>query len=383
MDLLEKDELRKLIEKPEAPCVSIYMPTHRMFPETKQDPIRFKNLLREAEARLKAAGLRSPDAKRLLKPAKALIKDGLFWQYQADGLAMFVSPGLFYHHRLPLKFDELLVVTDRFHVKPLLPLFSDEGRFYILALSQNEVRFFQCTPHSVEEVELENLPRSLSEALPYDDPEKQLQFHTRAPAAGGERAAMFHGHGVGKDDAKDNILRFFRQVDDGLRPVLSQERVPLLLAGVDYLHAIYREANRYPYLTDQGITGNPEGLKGEKLHEQAWGILEPHFLKGREEAMAQYRQLAGGVRASKDLKQIAPAAYEGRVDLLFVAVGVQGWGFYDSETRTVHLHTEPEPVDEDLLDFAAIHTFLNGGTVYALKPEEMPDEAPLAAVFRY
>ncbi len=302
MDLLQRDELKTLIQKPEGPCISIYMPTHRMFPETKQDPIRFKNLLREAEERLKQAGLRSPEAKKLLKPAKALIKDSLFWQYQADGLATFVSSDLFYHHRLPLKFDELLVVTDRVHIKPLLPLFSYKGRFYILALSQNEVRFFECTRYSVEEVKLENFPRSLREALKYDDPEKQLQFHTRAPAASGERAAMFHGHGVGKDDAKDNILRFFRQIDDGLRPTLNQERGPLVLAGVDYLHSIYREANSYPHLIDLGINGNPERLKGEELHEQAWGILEPHFLKAQEEGIAQYRQFEGTERASNSLK---------------------------------------------------------------------------------
>lgn len=383
MDLLEKEELKTLIQRPEGPCVSIYMPTHRMFPETKQDPIRFKNLIREAEERLKTAGLRSPDAKKLLKPAKRLIKDGLFWQYQAEGLATFISSDLFYHHRLPLKFDELLVVTDRFHIKPLLPLFSYEGRFYILALSQNEVRFFQCTRHSVEEVELENVPRSLSEALPYDDPEKQLQFHTRAPAAGGERAAMFHGHGVGKDDAKDKLLRFFHQIDDGLRPVLRQEQAPLVLAGVDYLHPIYMEANSYRHLVDQGVYGNPEGLKEEELHERAWGILEPHFLKAQEEAIAQYKQFAGTERASNSLKQIVPAACEGRIDILFIVVGVQRWGFYDLETRTVHLHPEPEPGDEDLLDFAVVHTYLNGGMVYAVKPEEMPDRALLLALFRY
>lgn len=383
MDLLQRDELKTLIQKPEGPCISIYMPTHRMFPETKQDPIRFKNLLREAEDRLKQSGLRSPEAKKLLKPAKALIKDNLFWQYQADGLATFVSSDLFYHHRLPLKFDELLVVTDRFHIKPLLPFFSYEGRFYILALSQNEVRFFQCTRYSVKEVEPVNFPRSLSEALKYDDPEKQLQFHTRAPTAGGERAAMFHGHGTGKDDAKDNILRFFHQIDDGLRPVLSQEKAPLVLAGVDYLHSIYREANSYPHLMDQGITGNPEQLKGEDLHEQAWGILEPHFLIAQEEAVAQYRQFAGTDRASDSLKEIVPAACEGRIDVLWVAVGVQQWGFFDPDKRAVHLHVEPEPGDEDLLDFAAVHTFLNGGMVYALKPEEMPDETPLTALFRY
>jgi hypothetical protein len=71
------------------------------------------------------------------------------------------------------------------------------------------------------------------------------------------------------------------------------------------------------------------------------------------------------------------------MDVLFVAVGVQRWGFYDLETRTVHLHKEPEPGDEDLLDFAAVYTILNGGTVFALRPEEMPDQALLLALFRY
>jgi hypothetical protein len=215
MELFPREELKALVKRREGPCVSIYMPTHRAFPETKQDPIRFKNLLRQAEERLKAVGLRSPDAKKLLKPARALIKDGLFWQYQGDGLATFISSDGFYHYRLPLKFDELLVVTDRCHIKPLLSLIGLDGRFYILALSQNEVKFFQCTRHSVREVELKNVPRSLGEALKYDDPERQLQFHTRAPAAGGERAAMFHGQGVGKDDTKDNILRFFHLLARG------------------------------------------------------------------------------------------------------------------------------------------------------------------------
>ena len=50
---------------------------------------------------------------------------------------------------------------------------------------------------------------------------------------------------------------------------------------------------------------------------------------------------------------------------------------------TVDLHPEPEPDDEDMLDFAAIHTLLNGGTVYTVEPEEVPDEALAAAIFRY
>jgi hypothetical protein len=83
------------------------------------------------------------------------------------------------------------------------------------------------------------------------------------------------------------------------------------------------------------------------------------------------------------VKEAVLAAHHGQVDILFVAVGVQVWGNFDPGTDTVHMHQDPEPGDEDLLDLATIQSTLNGGTVYAVEPEQMPDHASLAAVFRY
>ena len=209
---------------------------------------------------------------------------------------------------------------------------------------------------------------------------------TRTPGGKGERPAIFHGHGVASaDDPKDYILRYFHRVDEGLRDLLRDEQAPLVLAGVDYLHPIYKEANSYPYLLDEGITGNPEELRAEELHEQAWAIVQPLFLAAHKKAAAQYRQLAGAgsEQASNDLKEVVPAAYHGRVETLFVAVGPQRWGTFDLDTSEVYLHQEAEPSDEDLLDLAAVQTLSNSGTVYAVEPEKVPDEAPLAAVFRY
>jgi hypothetical protein len=68
---------------------------------------------------------------------------------------------------------------------------------------------------------------------------------------------------------------------------------------------------------------------------------------------------------------------------LFVAIDLQRWGTFDAEANVVDIHEKAEPGDEDLLDFAATHTLLNGGTVYAVKTEKVPDEASLAALFRY
>ncbi|MFQ5968538.1 MAG: hypothetical protein ACE5MI_13165, partial [Acidimicrobiia bacterium] len=148
------------------------MPTHRTGSASQQDPIRFKNLARSAEERLIDGGLRSSEARRILGPARRLMADDLFWRHQSGGLAAFSAPERFSCYRLPLDFDELVVVTDRFHIKPLLRLLSGDGRFYILALSQKQVRLLQGTRHKVSEVDLKGMPRGLSDALQYDNLEK-------------------------------------------------------------------------------------------------------------------------------------------------------------------------------------------------------------------
>jgi hypothetical protein len=382
MDLLNKDEIGALIDERGNLCVSMYLPTHRLGPETRQDPIRLKNLLKQAEERLRNNGLRRADAEEILEPARKLLSDRVFWQHQSDGLAVFASPKTFHSYRLPFSFTELVVVTDRFHVKPLLPLLSGDGRFYVLALSQKQVRLLQGTRHSVGEVNLEDVPTSLAEALGGEERERQLQLHTAA--RGG--SAIFHGHGSAGDESehKKDLLRYFKQIDRGLQDLVCAERIPLVLAGVDYLLPIYREANTCAQLMDEGIVGNPDGLSARELHDQAWSILEPHFARAQARASAKYRELAGTGKTSGDLKKIIPSAYQGRVDALFVAVGVQQWGAFEANAGELEVHESRQPGDQDLLDLAAVQTLTHAGDVYAVTPDEIPDSrSPVAAVFRY
>jgi hypothetical protein len=319
----------------------------------------------------------------LLEQAKKL-DNSEFWQYQSDGLAIFISTNVFRYYCLPLNFEELVVVTDRFHFKPLLPLLTGDGKFYILALSQNDVRLLQGTRYSVSEVDLVDVPQSIAEALKYDDPEKQFQFHTGTPPTGsGDRAGMFHGQGAGNDDQKDRLLRYFRKVSGGLEELLKNQRAPLVLAGVDYLLPIYKEANNYPHLMDEGITGNPEELKVEELHSSAWEIVQPYFEQSQQDVVSRYQVLAGTGQTANNIQEVVSAAYYQRIESLFVPVGVQQWGLFNPSTSKVHLHQEHESGDEDLMDFAAIHTVLNGGTVYAVELEKVPGDALLAAVLRY
>ena len=138
---------------------------------------------------------------------------------------MFLAPGWSRVFRLPEEFGELVVVAGRFHVKPLPALLAAGHRFYVLALSQNQVRLLEETPHDVQEAELADAPRSLGDALKYDDLEKELGLHVAGRGGPGARV-VFHGHGAGGEVDKALLERFLRQVDDGLQQVLRTETGP-------------------------------------------------------------------------------------------------------------------------------------------------------------
>jgi hypothetical protein len=385
MNLLTIDELKRLLEEQEDPCISLYMPTVRAGKEILQNPIRFKNLLKDAEEQLLQSGYRRTQIDSLLEPAYELLVNELFWQQQSDGFAMFLSGETTRWYRLPLEFDSLATIAECFFIKPLLSLFMRNGRYFILALSQDTVRLLEGTRFSVDELDLEDTPKSLAEALKWDDPEAQLQHHASdGPSTFGEKHASFHGHGVGHDDQKDSILRFFQIVDKGLMDFLANEDAPLVLAGVDFLLPLYRQASKYEHIMDETITGNPEHMKPAELHKKAWKIVEPLFKKDEEEASQMFQQnKALDGYATEDIKKIVPAAYFGQVDQLFIIEKEYLWGSFNPDTNQVEFHERPGPQSQDLLDVAAAHTLINGGKVFSVRPEAVPSGAHAAALLRW
>lgn len=381
MQLLSQSEFKQLSQSASDYSTSIYLPTHEAGPEIQQDPIRLKNLLGEAEAQLLKSGMDKKAVGEMLKPGYALLENDRFWRHQSQGLALFCSPDQAMRlYRLPLEFEELVTVSDRFHLKPLMSLFFGDRYFYILALSQNQVRLFQSTRYRISEVAIEGFPTSLEEALKYDDPEEQLQFHN---VSGDGSTPTYHGHGVGTTSDKEAIRRFFLKVTKGLHPYLEQEDVPLVLASVDYLQPIYKEVSTYPHLLDDGIAGNPDVATPDKLREAAWPRVADYFEASHQQAMEQYHNLEGTGKASDQFSELLTAAYRGQVDVLFAKADAHCWGFFDLDSGRVEQHDEPQPHDQDLLDLAAVQTFLQGGAVYLLNDEAMPTQAPAAAVYRY
>jgi hypothetical protein len=382
MDIMTLNELKPLADRHEEPCISIYMPTHRSWAEAQQDPIRFRNLLKKAEERIAELYPGDEEALDLLEHARELVDEEDFWRYQSDGLAVFLSPDFFETFRVARSFSEEVMVGRRFHVKPLLPVFTGDGRFYILAVSQNKVRLLEGSRMSVEEIHPDGLPENLADALGHEYSSRHLQYHTGAAGGQGKRNAVFHGQ---ESDGynKDMIRRYFHQIDNGLRRVIGGEHVPLVLACVDYLMAIYQEVNSYPFLLDTGVKGNPDDMKPAELQKHAWEIVQPWFQKTKEKTLHRYEQLAGTPKTCNDVVEVLPEAYFGRVDALLVATGVQVPGEFRPATGEVLQEGEASNGSEDLLNTAAVHALLNGGLVFAVPKDEIPGGTECAAVYRY
>ena len=383
MSNLPRSELQTLLQHTSYPSVSIYLPTHRGRADSKQAMIRFKNLLTQVEDELRTQ-YRRPEVAELLAPGRKLLEDTLFWLGTGEGLAVFISRGLFQTYRLGQEFVESATVGDRFDIKPLVGLLQGDGRFYVLSLSLKDHRLLRCTRNSWSEIELPGVSKTMQDALQQELTERSKQFHTGTPRGPGKRAAVFFGGLTTADDEtkKRYIRNFLGMLDKVVCKVLLPDRSPLVLAGVEYIQSIYREVSDYPNIAPEGIVGNAERCSGQDLHDQAYPLVGPLLNGRRRAAMAAFGAAGNAARVSSNLRALLPVAYDGGVEVLFIPERGQIWGRYDPETRLCELHERCEKGDADLLALGALHTMLHGGEVIPLPPEDMPDRALAAGLLR-
>ena len=391
MDLFNREELTRLVDLQDGTCISVYMPTHRFRSDWSQNTTRLKNLLRDARNQLRDQEVRETDIDQLLGDARRLLDRPGFWRELSEGLAVFITTEASEFYRLPLSFEEIAIVEDQFHLKPLFPLIAANDRYYLLALSQNDVRLYQGTDQAISEVEAAEIPADIVSAIQrYEEPPEQgVQMHTQGASQNGDADQRHHGHGSSEDQSrepKDQLKRFFREIDESVSGYIGGEDVPLVLAGVSEYLPLYQGVNSYSNLVEDDIVaGNPEHLDMKELHNEAWDIVESVLQDRQREEMDRFRDTyhQNGGLASGNFHEILPACAYGRVDTLFVPVGQYRWGRFDPETNTVEVHDSQQPGDGDLLNYAAVSAYMNGARVHALRPANMPGGRSVAATFRY
>jgi len=187
--------------------------------------------------------------------------------------------------------------------------------------------------------------------------------------------------GAMSDDAvrKKYIREYFVQLDRAVARILNAGRQGLILAGVKYLCALYREVNTYGNLLQEEITPGPQVLP-RQLYQDGLKIIERHRSDNLKQAVARYQSALGTSLAISDVRRIVPASYRGQVDMLLVSQAQQAWGRFDPSSDEVVIHQARQANDEDLMDLAATYTLMHGGNAYVVPADET---AAPAAFLRY
>jgi hypothetical protein len=84
-----------------------------------------------------------------------------------------------------------------------------------------------------------------------------------------------------------------------------------------------------------------------------------------------------------NVSKIIPATYYSKVSHLFVKKGSRIWGTFNAQENKLDILDRESDTMEDLIDKAVLKTIQNGGEVYFMEANEMPEAGELAAIFRY
>lgn len=352
-DIPTRHQIERLLAERSPASVSIYLPTSRLPQEAQADRIELKNLADDALSQLRDAGTDPGDVQHIEGSLHDLAEDDAFWAQQADSLAVFATPAGARTFRLPNRLVAMVEVSDRFHVKPLLRSVTFPQAAFVLALAQGSVRLLEIGPEGPpHEVHVPGLPSDAKDS---------------------------HGNKV----VKVRERGYARQIDHALRPVLSGQDRPLILASTEEMAAVYRTVNSYPHLAEARTEGNPETTSDTDLAAAARTILDQIYADELAALRELFELRASQGRSASDISDVARLATYGAVDTLLVDIDEAVPGFIDEETGAVTFDAEDDAANYGVLDEVARRVILSSGRVLAVRREDIPGGGAAAAILRY
>jgi hypothetical protein len=378
MPLLTTEALKGFLTAAEPPCISLYQPTHRAVPDSLQDPIRYRNLVRDAERELREK-LPERQVRSLLERFEELSEDKAFWMHQRDGLTILASGGVFEVFRLQRPVKELVVVADSFHIKPLLRIVQSADRFQVLALDRQKATLYEGDRYGLDEVDVGDMPTTITEVLGDLEAEPQRRIAYNA------EPAVFHGQGGRDDEAVDRDRdRFFRAIDSEVLDRFSRASgLPLVLAALPEYHAEFRRVSRNPSLQPEGVAKDPGALTVDELRGEVWKVLEPHYLARLAGLIEDHRTAAARGMAATDLGEVAKATAAARVRVLMVEADRLIPGRFDPASGEIRPDRLDDSEVDDLTDDLAEAVLRKDGEVIVVPPGRMPSDTGVAATFRF
>lgn len=384
---VSRDNINALLESETSITLSLYMPSHR-YPTShhiNEDKIRLKNIIKQAKEALTTRGTEEEIRALLISNVeRAFLVDESIWPKLTEGTAIFCSLSGIHVFNLPMECDEHVYVGDKYNIAPLLYTLSCNERYYLLAVATKNPVMFEGDMYGVEKRDID-FPKSIEEALNIDEMHSHSQTFRDRGSQPGHPGAKSHGQGDAKQAGQEERLKYFRLINEQiLSSNVIDKNVPILLAGTEEEVSGFKEITANKQILSKSLYGNYTDASVDILHRLAWPVIEAEVCEKRMvKELNDFGNLLGTGRASTVKDEIRSAAKQGRVDTVYVGCLHETMDSVgDSSEPVKKIDLAKDCGEEDMMEIAR-STYDQGGRVFAARKNEIPQNAYMAAVFRY
>lgn len=368
VDIPTRSELDELIAARSAASVTLVLATTAHTQDTGKARIQLGNLAKQAVEQLEAVGVDKRTIAAVEEQIHDLQDDDEFWKFQANSLVLFVTPTSLRSFRLPTTLEDMVQVSDRFHVKPLLRAAGFGQHAFVLALEENAVRLIEVSADMpAVEVRVPDMP-------------KDAASFAGTANVNSRSYAQRKGGGEGQ---KVLLRAYARRIDAVLRPVLAGRHEPLILAATQPMNSIFRSVCSFGGLAADGIDTSPATMTPAEIAEAARPILDGLHTAMLASVRETFSARENEGRATKQIADAARAATFGAVETLLVDMDEALPGLVDETTGAVTFDEAESAVSYGIVDEIAARVIKSGGTVHAVRRADIPGEGSLAAILRY
>lgn len=356
-----RQKLEKLAAETNAPCVTISLNTHRTHPDSEQDRILLKNLLKEAEERI----LTKYDKRSVIPLLDKISKlaENIDVNYHLDSLHIFLSNDTQEEIKSIWEVNQNAVhVSDKFAVRPLVKDLSRTEEYLILLLSQSGAFLYEAMNDSiVSEVKNDDFPY----------PEKEM--------------IVFEANNTSDPKQVDNKVReYFNRIDKRLVKVYHETGLKCAVVCTESNFTLLKQIADVPDLYLGFVPVNYNNVAPHFIAKQSWELIQSVQKERRKKAIDEIMESVSEGKVLTDLQEIYLAAIDGRADLLiahqeYVQPALLNGG---RSIELVNNGAVPGAVD-DIVSTISWEVLSKKGRVEYTRQEQLGDLGKIALKTRY
>lgn len=372
--MLSNDRQPLLQERSEI-CISIIMPTHRLSPNRRTDPIELNNIVEEVTTGL----LNKYDHETIAPLITAMdeLVEQIDFMHNAAGIGIFVSAHV--KKLIPFFFPVKgrVTIAESFDIRDLLYESYYDIPYVVLQLTQKEARLFNGHLNKLTEVTDGHFPKK-------NEAEYEYSRHSWGNSN--------EGHSFVKEIDKDKSImeeirfkNFFRETDKLLNSYISNQ-IPLIVTGENKDLSYFRQVTTHEEKIACNIPGNYTTYHEHELGALTWKAMKLFMDNNKDKLIRDFNEKKGEGLGITGLDNSWKAVQEGRGLKLLVEKDYSVPGYLpDSDEYDLLLH-EPKEPHRTLPDAVnrLIHlTLYKNGEVIMVENDVLRDLRRMALFTRY